>query len=120
MKNLNRVLSIVAVFVLLFGSFPAQAVQAQTAVTDTATQVGEGPDQPFGETIPSETGFLVNPDQDQIYAFHWTLGAIVTVAIDDPATKKERIDYSVTEMVVDDNSGYTTLVFELKDSFDIR
>jgi hypothetical protein len=119
MKNLNRILSIVAVFVLLFGSFPTQAVQAQTAVTDTATQVGEGPDQPFGETIPDEIGFLVNAANDQIYTYHWGLETVVTLIVDDPATKKKE-DYSTSATVVDDNAGYTKLIFDLTDIFDIQ
>ncbi len=119
MKKANRFLSILASFALLLGSLPAQIVQAQATIADTATELNEGPDQPFGETIPSEIGFLVDADRDQIYTYHWALGSTVTVTINDPSTE-ETVDYSTSAVVLDDNSEYTALIFDFKDIFDIQ
>jgi len=114
MKHIYNFISVFATLALLLGTFSVQPVQAVTYEDGD-----DGPGQIFDETIPSEIGFLVSPDLDQIYAFNWALGTLVTFNIDDPATE-EGIDYTSSATVTDDSSGYPTLVFDLKDVFDIQ
>ena len=119
MKRIERFLSIFASFVLLFGAIPALPVQADVVPAESASELGEGPDQPFVEITPLSIGFLVDADRDQIYTYHWALGASVTATINDPKTK-DAVDYSTSATVVDENTGYTTLIFDFKDIYDIK
>ena len=70
MKHTYNFLSVLATLALLLGTFSVQPAYAVTSVDGD-----DGPGQIFDETIPSEIGFFVNPDQDQIYTFNWALGS---------------------------------------------